>query len=294
MRRILVFGGTRYFGKRLVQTLIDHGDQVTIATRGITPDYFEDQVQRIILDRTDEASMRAGLEGKSFDLVYDQMCYSPNDAKIACRLLKDKTPRYILTSTQSIYLEDGLLKETDFNPFTQEYKLGPASDFDYGQAKRYAESVFFQTASFLVTALRITFVLGEYDYKGRLEFLIKKTLRGEPHVVPNLNAETGFIHASDAAKFLFWLGKEVISGPINAASPQTISIGALLKNIGVTAGRASLIYSSGDPKDESPLIGDESCFLDVTKARSLGFEFQPLECWLPGLIEYYVKAETKW
>ena len=294
MRRILVFGGTRYFGKRLVQLLLDAGDEVTLASRMMTPDPFGDRVKRIQLDRTNRESMQKGLQGKTWDLVYDQICYSPNDALIACEILKDKTKRYILTSTQSVYLEDGIWQETDFNPFTEAYKLGSARDFPYGQAKRYAESVFFQTATFPVAAMRIPIVLGEDDYKGRLEFHIRKTIKGEPQVIPNENAETGFIHSSDAAKFLFWLGRETTTnGPLNAASPETISIGNLLKKIGLAVGRASLVYSEGDPKDETALVDRESSYLKVTKAQNLGYEFMPLESWLPGLIEHYIHLETR-
>jgi len=40
--KILVLGGTRFFGIHMVNDLIEKGHEVTIATRGITPDYFGD------------------------------------------------------------------------------------------------------------------------------------------------------------------------------------------------------------------------------------------------------------
>ena len=40
--KILVLGGTRFFGIHMVNDLIEKGHEVTLATRGITPDYFED------------------------------------------------------------------------------------------------------------------------------------------------------------------------------------------------------------------------------------------------------------
>jgi nucleoside-diphosphate-sugar epimerase len=52
--RILVFGGTRYFGKRLVQKLISAGRDVTIATRGLTADSFGTNVKRLIVDRENQ------------------------------------------------------------------------------------------------------------------------------------------------------------------------------------------------------------------------------------------------
>lgn len=36
MTKVLVLGGTRFFGKRLVQLLVAAGADVTVATRGLT------------------------------------------------------------------------------------------------------------------------------------------------------------------------------------------------------------------------------------------------------------------
>lgn len=52
MKNILILGGTRFFGKRLVRLLLDEGFKVTIATRGNTSDEFGDQVERIQLTAT--------------------------------------------------------------------------------------------------------------------------------------------------------------------------------------------------------------------------------------------------
>lgn len=40
MAKILVLGGTRFFGKRLVNRLVANGDAVTILTRGQHQDPF--------------------------------------------------------------------------------------------------------------------------------------------------------------------------------------------------------------------------------------------------------------
>lgn len=47
MKKILVFGGTRFFGKRLVESLLQAGHDVTIATRGLTVDPFGSTVKRV-------------------------------------------------------------------------------------------------------------------------------------------------------------------------------------------------------------------------------------------------------
>lgn len=55
--KILVIGGTRYFGIHMVNKLLEQGHEVTIATRGKTPDSYGDKVERITIQRTNEESM---------------------------------------------------------------------------------------------------------------------------------------------------------------------------------------------------------------------------------------------
>lgn len=44
--KILVMGGTRFFGRHLVQMLTDAQHEVHLFSRGLTPDTFGDCVQR--------------------------------------------------------------------------------------------------------------------------------------------------------------------------------------------------------------------------------------------------------
>ncbi|MGV2503271.1 NAD-dependent dehydratase, partial [Priestia megaterium] len=50
MKTALVLGGTRFFGKNLVKSLLTTGVKVTFATRCKTPDDFGHRVERIFLD----------------------------------------------------------------------------------------------------------------------------------------------------------------------------------------------------------------------------------------------------
>ena len=72
---ILVIGGTRYFGIHMVNKLLEQGHDITIATRGKTPDLYGDRVKHIVIERTNEESMRKALQGKHFDVVIDKIAY---------------------------------------------------------------------------------------------------------------------------------------------------------------------------------------------------------------------------
>lgn len=49
--KILVLGGTKFFGKILVNMLTQEGHAVTVASTGATPVVFELPVERLYLDR---------------------------------------------------------------------------------------------------------------------------------------------------------------------------------------------------------------------------------------------------
>ena len=88
---ILVIGGTRYFGIHMVNKLLEQGYNITIATRGKTPDSYGDRVKRIIIERTNEESMRKVLQGKYFDVVIgenDVKKSKPDPEGILCALKK--------------------------------------------------------------------------------------------------------------------------------------------------------------------------------------------------------------
>ena len=81
-QNVLVLGGTRFFGKHLVNELLTQGANVTIATRGKTPDSFGPKVTRLIFDREDEDSIRSVLTKETYDVIYDNIAYTSNDIDI--------------------------------------------------------------------------------------------------------------------------------------------------------------------------------------------------------------------
>lgn len=281
---ILVLGGTRYFGKRLVDLLLEQGHSVVIATRGLTKDSFGERVERRIADRGDPRAMASLSSTQSWDIIFDQSCYSPNEAAISSEVFRGRVGRYVYTSTASVYKTFGNRPEADFDPLTHLIRSGGRSDFEYGEAKRIVEAIYFQKASFPVVAMRIPIVLGPDDYTGRLEFHIDRVREGKPIVVPNLSATSSFVQSSEAARFLLWLGENTFTGPINACSDGVISIQEILEQVEQRVGKKARVLSEGRDEDTTPLIDSQSKSLDTTRAKDLGFRFDLLGEWFPGLV----------
>lgn len=81
MAKILVVGGTRFFGIPMVNALIEAGHDVTIATRGNAEILFVDKVRHIIVDRNNPEQVKEKLGGIYFDCIIDKVAYSSNDVK---------------------------------------------------------------------------------------------------------------------------------------------------------------------------------------------------------------------
>lgn len=288
VKKVLVLGGTRFFGKHLVEVLLQAGHDVTIATRGVTEDSFGSAVKRLIVDREDERLLEERFEGKSYDIVYDNLCYSSNAAKIICEVLKGKTKKYIMTSSMAVYEPALGLLEEKFNPYEYTITYGGRNDFNYSEGKRLAEAVLFQHATFPVVAVRFPVVIGENDYTKRLQFYVEHVVKQESIVVDHVDGELSFIHEKEAGQFLAWCGMENIEGPINACSNGVVSTREVIRFIEENTGIKALIQEVGD--NIAPYNGVINCTLHNGKARELGFPFRELKLETEKVLRYYINT----
>ncbi|MCP3796023.1 NAD-dependent epimerase/dehydratase family protein [Paenibacillus sp. CH40] len=286
MKKILVLGGTRFFGKRLVERLLESSENsVTILTRGQASDSFGDRVQRIRADRTDRQALAEAVGEQVWDVVYDNICFSPDEASEACRIFDAKAKRYIFTSSLSVYdSSPEVLTESIFDPQSYPVRKGGKGVFTYQEAKRQAEAVFMQQATFPVAAVRFPIVLGTDDYTKRLHFHIEHVREGTEIGVPNATAQISFIRSDEAADFLFWLGHTPLTGPVNACSDGTVRIGEIISIIEQVTGKHAVMKEKTADEHMSPFGITQSWYMDTSKAQSEGYSFLSLNEWLPELV----------
>jgi nucleoside-diphosphate-sugar epimerase len=285
MRNILVLGGTRFFGKRLVERLLEERNcEVTIVTRGVTADSFGSRVRRIQADRKDSKRLAVAVSDREWDVVYDNICYSPDEAAAACAIFEGKAKRYILTSSMSVYdFSQDIITEDDFDPASYPLQYGGAEAFTYQEGKRLAEAVLIQQASFPVAAVRFPIVLGTDDYTRRLHFHIEHIRSGDPIAI-DPSPRMSFIRSDESADFLFWLGHSDLTGPVNACSNGALRMGELIAMIEAVVGKKAELVEQAAEEHSSPFYIKAPWFMDTTKARSAGYSFLDLATWMPELI----------
>lgn len=297
---ILVIGGTRYFGKLLVQRLVRAGHRVTIATRGYAPDPFQARIERIRVDRRNETAMRTAFAGKRYDLVFDQMCYSPVDAAIAVRTFAGKVGRYVMTSTIDAYRgvrpAGAALRETDLPVLAQRIDTGypwhdPARAVEsYVAGKVQAEAYLYRDASLPLVTVRLGHVLGgPEEFTGRLSWYVDALRSGMALRYTDPDAKLSFIGTQEAAAFLDWVGTQTFTGPVNAASHGAMSAHGLFGRVAEVLDAAPR-YQKVDgsvPGVLSPFDADAALVLDTGRATQLGFRFSQTDEWLDDVIRQH-------
>lgn len=296
---ILIVGGTRFFGRTLVRRLVDAGNKVTILTRGMTADPFGDDVRRIRADRRDANALGNALAGERFDLVYDQMCYNPVDARAIGEILNGRVGHYIMSSTIEVYQHlSGIVagdyreSDIDLSRLAVDFSLwgGKTSDALYGAGKRQAEAVI-ASGPLKWSTVRIAHVLsGPDDFTGRLADYVERagangTLHHSP--APGLSS---FLTVDTIVDFLVWLGESGHGGVFNAAADEPLSVLDLQRIVSAAIGKDVALVAADAGEALTPFDFPARHSMDTRRARELGFDFGTISDRIPDLVRAHVAA----
>lgn len=304
--RVLVIGGTRFFGITLVKRLIAAGHDVTIATRGRSSDPFGSEVRRLVVDRRDASAMATVMRTQAdFDVVFDQMCYSPLDARISCDVFDGRVGHYVMSSTIEAYshlhgIHQRPLKEDDIDLDAEQIDMDypwhqpQFAEVSYGKGKRQAEAYFHQRGRLPHTSVRISHVLaGPDDFTGRLSHYVRAAQLGDPFWYGVRNGLSSFTNVDEITRFMAWVSEVRPRGAINAASSGSLcarDIHARCLDVTGGASAARAVPSRVLPSELSPFDYPSRYDLDTSRARGLGFQFGDTSEWLDSLIALHAVA----
>jgi nucleoside-diphosphate-sugar epimerase len=137
--KTLVLGGSTFVGRRLVDSLVRKGHEVTVLNRGKTASALPEGVARIVGDRTSTESMRNALGTDSWDAVIDVsgfvMAAGGGIFEDLVDLMDGRVGAYVFVSSIMAYEPTGLM------PWTEDQPVRADANTTYGGFKAYAERV---------------------------------------------------------------------------------------------------------------------------------------------------------
>lgn len=283
---ILVIGGTRYFGIHMVNKLLEQGHNITIATRGKTPDSYGDRVKHIIIERTNEESMRKALQGKHFDVVIDKIAYCSDDIRYVMDYID--CDKYIYMSSTSVYNPKHMnTVESDFNGYSNDFVWCNRFEFPYEEIKRQAEYALWQKYSDKKwIAVRYPFAIGKVDYTKRLLFYVEHVMKSEPMYIDNIDYQMSYIRSDEAGEFIAYLVDKDIEGAINGSSTGTISLREIINYVEENTGKHVILSDDGEA---APYNGEPEYSINTEKAERIGYHFSNLKEWIYQLLDYYIE-----
>ena len=280
--KCLIIGGNRFVGLRLSMLLQkEPGIELHIMNRtGQAP-----HAANAVIHKADRRYLQNSGLDSDWDVVFDFAGFQPSEAESSVQFFKN-VKRYIFISTSMVY-DYGLgHNETDFDAATFNLKSTPrkGQDSAYQEGKRRCEGVFAQKADFETLSVRFPFILGADDYTHRLSFHIEKMQANEPIFIPNPTAQFSLVDSEDAARFLLWSINSKLTGAVNMASPQTLSLTQLLAQVELATGNKPRLARESTADNHSPYGVPRDLTLNVGRVIEAGYKPKSLMEWLPALI----------
>ena len=290
-QNVLVIGGTGFSGIRLVKRLLELGNRVTIATRGLKKDLYGDSVNRVTLDVTNFESVKHALENKKYDVVFDDLAYNPlNVYNVISNI---NTKKYIQLSSvmaYGIFHEDIKENEIDLNPdnfvlkdWTIEKRKQMNPQDLYVLGKRYAESIAYKLSDFPVITVRIPYV-----FDSRPKYYCEHIQNNLPMNIVDINKNIVFVRDVDVGNFLPWIAGQDYSGPINFADSGSITIKQIIEYIEEKLGKKAII-SGGKDVEPYNEFGEGSFSLNLDVSKRLGYKFVNIGKWIWRGLDFYIK-----
>jgi len=227
--RLLLLGGTRFLGRHVAEEALARGHEVTLFTRGRTPQPFGDRVQALVGDRDPRvAPGLAALEGGEWDAVIDTSGYVPRVVGASATRLAPRVRRYVFVSSLSVIakpdrpgLDESAPVATIDDPATEDVLP------NYGALKAACEAVVRDAFGARATIVRPGLIVGPHDATDRFGYWVARFVHSRllgdrpPRAVVPAPRERPlqFVDARDLAAWLLDLCEHDVGGTFNACSP---------------------------------------------------------------------------
>jgi 2'-hydroxyisoflavone reductase len=310
--RILIIGGTSFFGKEIVKQALEARHEVTVFSRGnARPDFLE-RIDHIVGDRNDASDLAQKLANEQFDVVIDNIAFNGQHVEDVFAALQGNIGRYILTSTTAVYIgagpfdqplrEDAVVYDLPEKPQLASFpKPTGAGMIGYATGKIAAEKVLVNQKQVPYTIIRPHIVMGPEDNSGRLQFFCQRLLDGKPLILTNGGVQSlQFVFSRDLARsYLLALNSQkAINQAYTLAGSKTCRLVDWVELVAAYLGvQPKLVAVPDDVLQKADFAYAENWVLrgtltfDVSKAISdLGFQPSSIENLTKTAVDWYRQA----
>jgi 2'-hydroxyisoflavone reductase len=225
--RLLILGGTGFIGPHQVRYALDRGHHVTIFNRGRQKRDWSGPVEELLGDRNGDLK---ALEGRDWDVCFDNPTTLPVWVRDAARVLKGHVGRYVFISTISVYAaKDEPADETaplvasykGADPMAETTKSLTADSRLYGPLKALSEKEALAQYGEAATAIiRPGLIVGPGDETDRFTYWPVRLAGGGEILAPGDGSDpVQFIDARDLAEWTVRVAEQRTIGVFNASGP---------------------------------------------------------------------------
>lgn len=216
--KVLILGGTSFFGKEMARQFFEDGHSVSLFTRGNEKPSDLPPHESLKGDRGKLADLSQAARHAEWDVVIDNIGYDAENAEMALQAFKH-AKRFIFDSTVSVYryVPERFaqpLKETSvsYDYIPPEENLSDIH-WKYARGKLDAERVIARQSAVPWTIIRPPVVYGPYDPTQRGFWYLARLLDGGPILLAN----------GGAASFKLAFSRDIAKAFVLAAtSPRAV------------------------------------------------------------------------
>lgn len=276
-RSVLIIGGSRFIGPRIIDQLLLKDCSVTVFNRGILTHVYPSGVLFVRGDRQQGFPFK-----EKFDAVVDMCAYSGSDSKRALRDLRFDF--FVHMGTAAAYCK------SDIFPLSEDSSLGDWPLWGtYNRGKVECEKVL-KKGGVRFAVVRPVYVLGAGSHSNRERFIYQKIKNGEPLILPgDGNALVQYVFVEEVVETVSRILETRTAGPVNCAGNDYITLTGLVWQMAGLVGKKPIIRFNlaADGVNHNPEefpFANEHLIVTNERARSLGVRFMPL---LDGLRRDY-------
>jgi nucleoside-diphosphate-sugar epimerase len=276
--KILVFGGNKFLGKHLLQSLTTKFPEAEIFCLTRSGVSSQPKIKSLIADRLNTGSLTEALQELSFDFVFDLSAYKLEDLTPSLDLLKERVKTWVYVSSAGVYAKSEVFPlQAHFPKVASLPHVG----------KLQCEEALKAVSGLHSFCIRPFYIYGPDNTFDRESFLFRAIEAEETILLPGDGSTLlQFAYVEDVAHLLVELARKEKSltqhKAFHAADKEAYTINAIVETCGEVVGKKAKVkfFSSQDcssanvqARDIFPLRA-EHYFGDVSALESLGLKTQ--------------------